>query len=122
MQLLGHPLIPYTQLKSISSIDEMEERDDTILLFEYEPKLINYANTFKRDFALHIFNQTEAIIGNGAGANILICSSKIATSIQELAEYYLFDAKVAILINKEDEISIAIDKKVDMAILPDAIL
>lgn len=123
MQLLGHPLIPYKNLKSISSKEEINEaQKESILLFEYEPELIRYAKELDKEFALHVFNQREAIIGNGVGASILICSLNLAQLVQNLAEYYLFDAKVAILINSEEEIDQAIDKKVDMAILPEAIL
>ncbi len=122
MQILGHELIPYKALKSVSCIEEIRQEDDKIILFEYEAEIIKYANDLKIEFALHVFNQTEAIIGNAAGATILICPLKIAHEVATLAEYYLFDAKVAILINNEDEIQLAIENKVDMAILPEAII
>ncbi len=122
MQILGHPLIEFRYLQSISSKEEIEEtQDDHILLFEYDAELIRCAKELKKDFALHIFNKTEAIIGNAVQAKILICPEKYATQMQELAEYYLFDAKIAILINNEEEINLAIEKKVDMAILSEAI-
>ncbi|PID47005.1 MAG: hypothetical protein CR967_05985 [Proteobacteria bacterium] len=123
MQILGHDLIAYKPLHSVSSIEEISQSpEENTLLFEYKPELIKYAKNHNKSFALHIFNQEEAIIGNGSGAKILICPLKIAQKVQEIAEYYLFDAKVAILINSEEEISLAIAKKVDMAILPDAII
>lgn len=123
MKILGHPLIPYKKLYSIQTVDEInEETSQNILLFEYDHILLNHVTQNKLPFALHIFNETEAVIGNAIGAKILICPPKLALRAQELAEYYLFDAKVAILINSEDDIQKAIELKVDMAILPDAIL
>ncbi len=122
MQILGHKLIDYKALKSISSADEISEAKDLTLLFEYDPDLILQVKSLKKEFALHVFNQTEAIIGNATGASILICPEKLALDVQKLAEYYLFDAKVALLINSEDEIEKAIELKLDMAILPDAII
>ncbi len=123
MQIYGHELISFDFLYSVGSEEEIDEvENDGLLFFEYCPKLIRYAKEKNRNFALHVFNETEAIIGNLVGAKLLICPHSIACKIQELAEYYLFDSKVAILINSEDEIALAIEKKVDVAILPEAIL
>lgn len=123
MQIYGHKLIEFDFLYSVQSEEEIDEvENECVLFFEYEPKLIEYCQEKNRKFALHVFNQTEAIIGNGAGAKLLVCPQKISHKIQDLAEYYLFDAKVGILINNEDEIEKAIEQKVDVAILPGAIL
>lgn len=120
MQILGHELIDFTPLFSIEYIEDIKNQDG-ILFFEFNPELIKYCKDKNHKFALHIFNQTEAILGNGAKADILVCHQDLALDVQELAEYYLFDSKIAILINDEDEIEKAIKHKVDMAILPSAI-
>ncbi len=123
MLIYGHELIKSEALYSVGSKDEIDEiSNDKILFFEYNPDLMKYVIDKNRPFALHVFNETEAVIGNGVGAKMLICPHNIAQKVQELAEYYLFDAKVAILINSEDEIVKAIEKKVDVAILPEAII
>lgn len=123
MQILGHELISYRPLYAIQNTNEIENisLDDTVL-FEYDVDLIKFAQIKKVKFALHVFNEIDAIVGNGAGACILICPQRIASKVQNLAEYYLFDAKVAIMINNENEITQAIELKADMAILPDAII
>lgn len=123
MQILGHPLIAYQKLYSIQKIDEIESAsDEHILLFEYDSDLLRYVKENQLPFALHIFNESEAVLANALGAKILICNEKISQKIQQLAEYYMFDTKVAILINDEEEIQKAIDLRVDMAILPSAIV
>lgn len=123
MQILGHELVAYKPLVSINSIDEIKQMSNSnMALFEFDSVLINYVQEQKQDFALHVFNEIDAIIGNAVGASILICPFEIASKIQNLAEYYLFDAKIAIIIDEEKEIKKAIDAKVDMAILPNAII
>lgn len=123
MQIYGHELIDFEYLYSVQNEAEIDEVDEECLLFfEYEPKLIKYCKDKKRQFSLHVFNETEAVIGNGAGAKLLVCPKKIASQVQNLAEYYLFDAKVGILVNGEEEIALALEKRVDVAILPGAIL
>lgn len=123
MEIYGHELIDYDPLYLVQNKDEIDDKNGKYLLFfEYNPMLIKYCQDKKLQFALHVFNPIEAVIGNCVGAKLLICPKKIAFEVQELAEFYLFDSKIAILINSEDEIADAIEKKVDVAILPGAIL
>lgn len=123
MQILGHEAVAYNSLVSINDIEQLNQvSNSNIALFEFDLELINYAQKQDIKFALHVFNEIDATIGNAAGASILICPLEIATKVQNLAEYYLFDAKVAIMIDEEKEIKKAIDARVDMAILPNAII
>ncbi|MBN2963532.1 hypothetical protein JWV37_01970 [Sulfurospirillum sp. T05] len=123
MLLIGHRLVPFEPLYPIETADEIVLTPaGSTVLFEYSPDLIWHCQENRISFALHVSAATEAIIGNGAGAHLLIASSHLVPELQELAEHYLFDAKIALMIDSEEGIALAALKRVDAAILPEGIV
>lgn len=123
MLLIGHQLIPFSPLYPIDSLDEITLTPrDSIVLFEYNPDLIWHCRENEISFALHVSNTTEGIIGNGAGAKILIASMSLAIELQKLAEHYLFDAKVAVMADEESAISEVAKHGIDALLLPEGII
>lgn len=123
MLLIGHRLAPFAPLYPIDTVDEIVLTPaGSTVLFEYSPDLIWHCQENRVSFALHVSSITEAIVGNSAGARLLIASSHLIPEIQELAEHYLFDAKIALMIDGEEGIALAALKRVDAAILPEGIV
>lgn len=123
MLLIGHPLVPFQPLYPIDTVDEIAlTPPNSTVLFEYAPDLIWHCQENSVPFALHVSSLTEGIIGNGAGAALLIASSHLIGELQELAEHYLFDAKVALMIDEESAIAQCAQKKIDAVILPEGIV
>ncbi len=117
MIILGHDLVPYKPYYFIQNTDQIPTNDKTIL-FDFNEDLIKYCQLQKINFAIKIKDKTQAVIANAVGAEAIICPFDLAKEVQKLAEYYLFDSKIAII---TQNIKKAIDLKVDMAILPNAI-
>lgn len=123
MLLIGHHLIPFSPLYPIDSLDEITLTPrGSNMLFEYNPELIWHCRENEISFALHVSSVTEAIIGNGAGAKLLVASTPLATELQKLAEYYLFDAKIAVMIDDESLIPEMAKHGIDALILPEGIV
>lgn len=123
MILIGHPLISYEKIYKVESIDQLKTLPKNALcLLRYDETLILTCKEEKLKFALHVRSKKEAIIANGIGAFFIIVDEHLADKIQALAEYYLFDTKVALLLDSFDELDCAINKRVDMAIIKSAIV
>ena len=64
-----------------------------------------------------IKNEIQAVIANANCINFLACESlELAKSLQELANDYLFDSKIALLISNDDELLKAITARIDAVI------
>jgi hypothetical protein len=123
MLLIGHKLIPFSPLYPIESVDEIAQTPpSSTVLFEYNPELIWHCRENSISFALHVSNVTEAVIGNGANAKLLIASMHLAIELQKLAEHYLFDSKIAVMADEEEAITDVAKHGIDALILPEGII
>jgi hypothetical protein len=109
MILIGHPWIESTKFcrayneKEIKSVAE----DQTVLL---EPlvdsyKLARYCYDNDIPYAVVVNTLDEAIYANALGAKYVICDEDTALMIQPVANEYLFDTRVLVLIKSEKEVS-----------------
>ncbi len=123
MQIIGYELIPHQPFVLVDNKEELDKvEQEKVCFFEhYDFCLLENASKKNLTFAVKIKSIKEAVLANGIGARFIVCSYEIASKIQEIAEYYLFDAKVAIVIDSEDEIEMAVAKKVDAVIFKGAI-
>lgn len=122
MIIVGHSLIEYKKFFKIERVEDIAKRPSaTIVLSQYNEEIIAYCKKRNLEFSLFIQNEKEAILANALNAYAILCPAAIAPKIQNLAEYYLFDAKVALMIDTLDELDMAIEAKVDMAILKNAV-
>ena len=123
MIILGHKLIPYSLIYEVSSLEELQNSDFTKdFLFEFNEELLEFSLKNKLSFSLYVKSVKEAIIGNNLNAKFLIVQDLIAAKIQKIAEYYLFDSKIALLAKDDSAIENAAQEGVDALILPPAII
>ena len=74
-------------------------------------------------FSVTCENVSECIIANAAGANLLVISKREFTpKAANLAQFYLFDAKVACIIGDESELSEIAGYQADVAIFKNAVI
>ncbi len=119
MIILGHELIQYEPFYFVKDINELKSvGKDKKIAFYFDNELIKFCQNENISFGIRVINEPEAVIANGAGAKVIIAPTNLAVKIQELAEYYLFDSKIAIV---AEDLQEAINLKVDMLILPNAI-
>ncbi len=126
MLLFGHPHIPYEKLYHVGSIEAIEHTpSNSTLLFSCDGEvfeLIEHAQANDINFGLHIASLREAVICENLGAKYLIVSDKIAKSVQNAADHYLFDAKILVQIDDEDQIEEIASEGIDGAIFSEAII
>lgn len=112
MQIIGDELIPYKPLIYITHESEICQN----CLYRYDRDLIKISKQKGHEFSLICSDITQAIIANAVGAKYIICEQKDALAFSELANFYMFDAKIACVIDDESQLSKLANTKVDTAI------
>ncbi|VYS78722.1 hypothetical protein [Campylobacter ureolyticus] len=118
MQIIGHKLIECKNFNLIQTVENILNFDN--LIFEYNEDFIKNAKDNGKTFSVIARNLNEAILANALKAKFIIIEKNnisIAKEVVKLAEFYLFDSKIAIIIeNYEKDLLNAINLKVDAVI------
>lgn len=118
MQIIGHKLIEYKNFNLIQTVENILNFDN--LIFEYNEDFIKNAKNSGKTFSVVARNLNEAILANALKAKFIIIEKNnisIAKEVVKLAEFYLFDSKIAIIIeNYEKDLLNAINLRVDAVI------
>ncbi|WP_103619162.1 hypothetical protein [Campylobacter concisus] len=119
MKILGDELIKFEPLYLCKSEDEISSGRQN--LFKFDRNLIKRVLEAGASFSIIANDINEAIIANAAGAKFIIADIDIAKDLAKIAESYLFDALIAVLIKDENELAQLAKFNIDAAILPNAI-
>jgi hypothetical protein len=108
MLLFGHPFIPNEKFYHISDIDNViHTPPNSIIYLEWDPKnldIINYLQNNNIRFALQIENVTQLIYASALQSSYIFVPQELAKTALEIAQNYLFDAKILVHIQQEQEI------------------
>lgn len=122
MLLIGHELIPSEPFYRISNQEEIAKTpSQAVVLFDFDTSLAQYCQAQKIPFALHVKHTKELILANALGASYFVVDKSIAAHAQKIAEDYLFDGKVLLLSNDENEIEFAASHAIDGILFETAI-
>ena len=109
MILIGHPWIESPEFCRVYSKEDIEKsRPDQIVLLEPlvdSHVLAQHCRNNEIAYAVVVNSLDDAIYANALGAGYMICDEDTALVIQPIAENYLFDTKVLVLIHSEKEIA-----------------
>lgn len=83
------------------------------------PKISDF-NTFgnsQNDEFVLVKNKIEAVISNARGVKFVVCNNlSLAKELQSVADDYLFDSKITLIVKSDEELSLAIDARIDAVI------
>ncbi|GKH61042.1 hypothetical protein CE91St25_13780 [Campylobacter ureolyticus] len=118
MQIIGHKLIKYENFNLIQTVENILNFDN--LIFEYNENFIKNAKNSGKTFSVIVRNLNEAVLANALNAKFIIIEKNnisITKEVVKLAEFYLFDSKIAVIIeNYEKDLLNAINLRVDAVI------
>jgi hypothetical protein len=125
MILIGHPWIESQKFHKVFSIEDIKNSnpEDMILL---EPLVDSYpyAQYCQKngiEYAIVVNTLESAIYANALGATYMVCEEESALMIQPIAQEYLFDTKILVLIKSNKEISKIARSGIDGVIFTEAI-
>lgn len=108
MLFFGHRFINSEHFYHISSIDAISNTPPSSTIYiefsEDNLEIIKYAVANDVKVALHVENITSIVYANALGATYIIVTKELAKTAQNLADVYLFDAKILVSIENEKEI------------------
>ena len=103
MIIIGHEDIAYEVLENIKSIEEIKNtKPNSTLVFTYDINIMKYCMSNDLSYAVVCTDIKESLFASNLEASYLIIN-KNALEIQNIAQNYMFDAKVLQVVNNEDE-------------------
>ena len=126
MLLFGHRFIPSETFYHITNIDNITHTPPASLLTfpfgEENLDIVHHCNANQLHFALSVHTITELIYAAALSASYIIVTQELAKTAQNLAQEYLFDAKILVKIEKDAEIETMALLGVDGVIYPSAVI
>jgi hypothetical protein len=126
MIIVGHPWIESARFYKIFVKEDIKKsKAGDIVLLEPIVDSHDLAKFCKENdvaFAVTVNSLKEAIIANALGAKYIICEEDDALHIQPIAQEYLFDTRILVLIHDEKEIAKIAHFGIDGVIFTEAIV
>jgi len=126
MLLFGHRFIPSKPFYHIEEIDDISVTPPNAALFvhfsEANLDIIIHLQAHELTYAMEVTNLSELLYAHHFGAKYIVVSDVLAKSAQNIAENYLFDAKVLCRVKSDAEIEEKIVEGIDGVIYTDAII
>jgi len=125
MIIVGHPWVEsakFCKVFSIDSIKNIQANDIPLLEPLTDSKaMASYCQKNNISYAITVNSLKEAIFCNALSAKYMICEEDDALIIHPIAQEYLFDTRILVLIHDEKEITKIARSGVDGVIFPEAI-
>ena len=126
MLLFGHRFISSESFYHIDSIEAIKNTPSSSTLYlsfsEDNLDIINHAKENSIAFMLSVQNITELIYASALTAKFILVPKELAKTAQDIAESYLFDAKIIVKIDKESEIEKMVLLSLDGVLFTNAII
>ncbi|AXX92391.1 hypothetical protein CPU12_06765 [Malaciobacter molluscorum LMG 25693] len=104
MILIGDNNIPFEEVQKVKDINDfLKTKPNTLVLFNYQQKMVEYCSKNSLIYAVVIKDLKEAIYANALSAKYIICEKSISKDIQEVADNYMFDSKILAIIDSNEE-------------------
>ena len=125
MIVIGHPWIESPKFNKVFSVEDISETEaGSIVVLEPlvdSHAVAKYCQDNDVAYALPVKTLKEAVFANALGADFMICEEDDALMIQPIAQEYLFDTRVLVLIHDEKEIAKNARSLIDGVIFREAI-
>lgn len=108
MIFFGHRFIDSENLYHVQSIDAIQNTPPSSIIYinfhEENLDVVKHCVVNGARVALYVEHITQIMYGSALGASYIIVSRNMAKTAQDLAQNYLFDAKILVSIEDEYEI------------------
>jgi len=126
MIILGHRFIASENFYHVPNIEAIENTPPASTLFlqfsEDILDVISYSRENQIAFVLDVESISELLYASSLGASYIVVPKALAKTAQNIAENYLFDAKILVVIEEESEIEELALLGIDGVIFSNAII
>lgn len=120
MQIIGHELIKFKPFYMIKNLENLSQKKENII-FDFDKEFIKKSQNLNLEFSIICKNEVEILLSNSCKAKFIIVKKEFSKKAMKLANSYLFDSKIAIIIENENEILQASEDEIDCVIFNTAI-
>lgn len=115
MIILGDSQFDNIQIYKISTKEAIETTPNNSLLYiqSCDIQLQQYCKKNLLPYAVFAKTSKEAIYANNLAAKYIFCTKQKAIIFQKIAENYMFDAKILLIIVGEEDLEWAIENFID---------
>ncbi|MCI6989235.1 MAG: hypothetical protein MR902_06700 [Campylobacter sp.] len=118
MQIIGHKLIDFEPFNLVNKFDASLNN----VIFKYDESLVELYKQNRADFSIICSSIKEILLSNAFEAKFIIPKdTTLAKKAQKLANEYLFDSKIAFIINDLNLIEKLSEFEIDAVILNSAL-
>lgn len=124
MIIIGHSQVPFKPFYWVKIKEDIKTTPpNSVILFKQNNinflKLVAFCKKNKIIFANEVNTLREALISNANGASYMIVSTKeLAKELQNIANTYLFDARILLRVTKEEDIKNTAKSEIDGVLFP----
>lgn len=105
MILIGDDLIPFENISKVTKTEDIKQTtSNSTVIFDFEETVLKYCFDNQISSAVIVFNIKEAIYSNSLKAKYIICSKELAQKVQKIADNYMFDSRILVIIESNNEI------------------
>ncbi len=126
MLIIGHRFIPSQSFYHITNIEDISHTPPSSTIYfkfsEENLDILEHANLNHVKVALSVTNLTELIYASALNAKYIVVPSHLAAAAQNIAQNYLFDAKILVKIKNDDEIEEMALLNMDGVLYPNGII
>ena len=117
MQIIGVDYIEYEPFNFVRKIQDFKNVKNAIFDFDE-----SFLKGHKEKFSIICHDKNQVLLSNASGAKYIILKDEsLAKWAVKMAEFYMFDSKISLIIKSTDELTNCADIGVDCAILKNAI-
>jgi hypothetical protein len=118
MILLGKTKFTYEELIWIECYDDiLNTKANSTVHFNYNEELMRYCQLNNICYAVYIKTINELIYSNILNAKYIIVKKSMAKQVQEIADNYMYDAKIIVKIKSTNQLEWVVSNTIDGAII-----
>ena len=104
MKIIGDSLIPFKEYFRVLSIDDIRKtKPNGDLYFTYNEEILEFSFRENLSFYVEISNISQGLFANSLNARYIVCKDmNLAKDMQKIADNYIFDSKILLLIKNRD--------------------
>ncbi|MFA7090673.1 MAG: hypothetical protein WC149_02340, partial [Arcobacteraceae bacterium] len=93
--------------------DITHTKPNSTIIFTYDESLMSYCFENNISFAVIVQSIKEGLYCNALRAKYIICQNNLAKAMQTVAQNYLFDSKVLVIIHSNDDLEAIAKDEID---------
>jgi hypothetical protein len=126
MLIFGHRFVPSEPFYHITNVEDvLRTPPSSTIYFSFDEDnldIVAHANANFVNMALSVKDVTQLMFASALNAKYIIVEREICATAQEIAQNYLFDAKILVTIQDDEEIEEMASLGVDGVVYPNAII